>query len=87
MESETNAIDRAVANLMFNEMDFSVIREHSSSASGNLDGVIGESRPPVNSKRNVVRLSRPMHYSFNPKIQPVSQQSISQGDAEVPTLA
>ncbi|KAG2701649.1 hypothetical protein I3843_06G051000 [Carya illinoinensis] len=89
MEFETNAIDRAVANLMFNDMDFSVIREHSSSASVNFtEGVIGEREPPVNSKQNVVRSTRPMNYSFNqPKIQRVFNRSISQGDAEVPTLA
>ncbi|XP_041014702.1 protein LNK3-like isoform X2 [Juglans microcarpa x Juglans regia] len=88
MESETNAIDRAVANLMFNDMDFSVIREHSSSASVNFTGVIGEREPPVNSMQNVVRSTRPMRYSFNqPKIQHVSHRSISQGDAEVPRLA
>ncbi|KAG6628373.1 protein LNK3 [Carya illinoinensis] len=88
MESETNAIDRAIANLMFNELNFST-SEHSSAASVNSSGgVVGDNAPPVNSKQNVARSTRPTNYSLNqPKIRHVPLQSISPDDAEVPKLA
>lgn len=88
MESETNAIDRAIANLMFNELNFST-REHSSAASVNSNGgVVGDNAPPVNSKLNVARSTRPTNYSLNqPKVRHVPLQSISPDDAEVPMLA
>jgi hypothetical protein len=88
MESETNVVDRAVANLMFNEIDFSG-REFSSAASVNSDeGVTGDTQPPVISKPKVVKAIGPPNYSLNQsKIQQVSHQPILPGDAEVPTLA
>lgn len=89
MESETNAIDRAIANLMFNELNFST-REHSSAASVNSNegGVVGDNAPAVNSKQNVAISTGPTNHRLNqPKIRHVPHQSISPDDAEVPTLA
>ncbi|KAE8038440.1 hypothetical protein FH972_010951 [Carpinus fangiana] len=88
MESETNVVDRAVANLMFNEIDFSG-REFSNAASINSnEEVSGDTRPPVKSKPKVVKSTGQLNFSLNePKIQQVSHQTILPDDAEVPTLA
>jgi hypothetical protein len=88
MESETNVVDRAVANLMFNEIDFSG-REFSNAASINSsEEVSGDTRPPVKSKPKVVKSTGQLNFSLNePKIKQVSHQTILPDDAEVPTLA
>ncbi|KAM4072552.1 hypothetical protein ACB094_11G146000 [Castanea mollissima] len=90
VESETNTIDRAIANLMFNKTDASVreVREFSSAASvSSNEGVSGDTQPPVNSKQEVMRATGPQNYSSNqPKIHHFPDQQILAGDAEVPTL-
>lgn len=88
MESETNVVDRAVANLMFNAIESSG-REFSSAASVNSnEGVTGDTQPRVKSKPKVVKATGQLNYSLNqPKIQHVSLQPILPGDAEVPTIA
>ncbi len=87
-ESETNTIDRAIANLMFNKTDSSV-RELSSAASvSSNEGVTGDTQPPVNSEQEGIRATGPQNYSSNqPKIHHFSHHPILSGDAEVPTLA
>ena len=90
VELETNTIDRAIANLMFNKTDTSVgeVREFSSAASvSSNEGVSGDTQPPVNSKQEVMRATGPQNYSSNqPKIHLFPDQQILAGDAEVPTL-
>lgn len=90
VESETNTIDRAIANLMFNKTDTSVreVREFSSAASvSSNEGVSRDTQPPVNSKQEVMRATGPQNYSSNqPKIHLFPDQQILAGDAEVPTL-
>lgn len=87
MESGTNAIDRAVADLIFKEID-SCGREFSSAASENSNGVVRENRPTVDSKPKAVGAMVPPTYGLkHPKILHVSQGPTLQGDAEVPSFA
>ena len=90
VELETNTIDRAIANLMFNKTDTSAgeVREFSSAASvSSNEGVSVDTQPPVNSKQEVMRATGPQNYSSNQSnIHHFPDQQILAGDAEVPTL-
>uniref|UniRef100_A0A2P2MQ52 Uncharacterized protein n=1 Tax=Rhizophora mucronata TaxID=61149 RepID=A0A2P2MQ52_RHIMU len=72
-ELETNAIDRAVANLMFNEMDLN-LQHFPLQAS-------------VHSKQEMVEATGPVNYSLNQsKIQGFSHHPVFPADALVPVF-
>ncbi|KAI9400789.1 hypothetical protein POPTR_001G031800v4 [Populus trichocarpa] len=73
VEMETNAIDRAIANLMFSKMDLN-IRDFPVSA-------------PVNSKQGISRETKPLNCRWNePQGHDLPSYPNFRGDAEVPIL-
>jgi hypothetical protein len=73
VEMETNAIDRAIANLMFSKMDLN-IRDFPVSA-------------PVNSKQGISRETKPLNCRWNePQGHDLPSYPNFLGDAEVPIL-
>ncbi|KAJ6961525.1 protein LNK3-like [Populus alba x Populus x berolinensis] len=73
IEMETNAIDRAIANLMFCKMDLN-IRDFPVSA-------------PVNSKQGISRETKPLNCRWNePQGHDLPSYPSFRGDAEVPIL-
>ncbi|KAH8522733.1 hypothetical protein H0E87_003395 [Populus deltoides] len=73
IEMETNAIDRAIANLMFSKMDLN-IRDFPVSA-------------PVNSQQGISRETKPLNCRWNePQVHDLPSYRSFRGDAEVPIL-
>ncbi|KAL9407143.1 hypothetical protein Peur_004115 [Populus x canadensis] len=73
IEMETNAIDRAIANLMFCKMDLNM-RDFPVSA-------------PVNSKQGISRETKPLNCRWNePQVHHLPSYPSFRGDAEVPIL-
>ncbi|XP_061960178.1 protein LNK3 [Populus nigra] len=73
IEMETNAIDRAIANLMFCKMDLNM-RDFPVSA-------------PVNSKQGISRETKPLNCRWNePQVHDLPSYPSFRGDAEVPIL-